>query len=59
MLFQVKILKEDGTEAKPKELGRIVIKLPLPPGTILTLWNNDQVFKDLYFKKYKVSHFKK
>lgn len=35
------------------ELGRIVIKLPLPPGTIQTLWENDQLFLKTYFEKYK------
>ena len=48
----VRVLRDDGQEAKPNELGRIVIKQPLPPGTILTLWENDQLYSDLYFKSY-------
>lgn len=45
-------MKEDNSEAGPRELGRIVIKLPLPPGTMSTLWENDALFKSLYFTSY-------
>ncbi len=37
-----RILKEDGGEARVNELGRVVCKLPMPPGTLSTLykgWN--------------------
>jgi propionyl-CoA synthetase len=51
--YEIKILKDDNTEAKTNELGRIVIKLPLPPGTIQTLWENDELFEKTYFQKYK------
>lgn len=35
-------------ELKRGEVGALVIKLPLPPGTFPTLWNNDQGFLDSY-----------
>ncbi|KAA0184240.1 Propionate-CoA ligase [Fasciolopsis buskii] len=35
-----------------KSLYRIVVKLPMPPGTALTLWNDDRRFGELYFKTY-------
>ena len=41
-LFQdmmLKIIKPDQSLAKPNEMGDIVVKLPLPPGTFPTLWN--------------------
>lgn len=50
--YDVRVLKDPTTEAEPKELGRIVIKLPLPPGTMTTLWENDELFKTLYFKEF-------
>jgi propionyl-CoA synthetase len=52
--FDLRILKDEHslTEAKRNEVGRIVIKLPLPPGTISTLWENDQLFVSTYFKSY-------
>ena len=31
--YDVKIIKPDQTLAKPNEMGDIVVKLPLPPGT--------------------------
>lgn len=34
------------------ELGTIVIKLPLPPGTLTTLWNNDALYKRTYLEAY-------
>ena len=43
--YDVKIIKPDQTIAKPNEMGDIVVKLPLPPGTFPTLWNADQRYK--------------
>ena len=34
--YDVKIIKPDHTIAKPNEMGDIVVKLPLPPGTFPT-----------------------
>lgn len=50
----VKVLHPDGTEAAPNELGRIVVKLPLPPGTMSTLYRNDELFNKTYFQKFAV-----
>ena len=33
--YDVKIIKPDNSIAKPNEMGDIVVKLPLPPGTFL------------------------
>jgi len=49
------VLRQDGSEAKPLELGRIACKLPLPPGTLSTLYEADDRFRMTYFQKYKVS----
>ena len=51
--YDVKIIKSDKTLAKPNEMGDIVVKLPLPPGTFPTLWNADQRYKDNYMSNYK------
>lgn len=48
----MRILRDTNTEANANELGRIVIKLPLPPGTMSTLWENDELFRSVYFKSY-------
>ncbi|XP_033103657.1 acyl-CoA synthetase short-chain family member 3, mitochondrial-like [Anneissia japonica] len=50
--WNVKILGSDGEVLKPDELGTIAVKLPLPPGAFSTLWEADDRFKDLYFKKF-------
>jgi len=50
--YNIKILKSDGKEAKPNEMGDVVVKLPLPPGTFPTLWNADQKYKDNYMSTY-------
>lgn len=50
--YDVRILKEDGSEARPNELGRIVIKLPLPPGVMSTLFQAPERFCEVYFTRY-------
>ena len=51
--YDVKIIKPDNTLAKPNEMGDIVVKLPLPPGTFPTLWNADQRYKENYMTNYE------
>ena len=50
--YDVKVLKEDGSEAKRGEMGDICVKLPLPPSTFPTLWNADQRYKENYMTTY-------
>ena len=50
--YDVKIIKPDQTLAKPNEMGDIVVKLPLPPGTFPTLWNADKRYQENYMTKY-------
>ena len=42
--FNVQILDTNGKQAGPNETGLVTVKLPLPPGTLPTLWNADQRF---------------
>jgi len=46
--YDVRILDEEGTEQGPGQFGRIMIKLPLPPGCLTTLWQNDDRYRDAY-----------
>ena len=50
--FEVHILDEAGHEMKPGELGAIAIKLPLPPGTLPTLWNAEDRFRKSYLEHF-------
>ena len=51
--YDVKIIKPDHSIAKPNEMGDIVVKLPLPPGTFPTLWNADDRYKKTYMTNYE------
>lgn len=50
--WNFKVVTENNTEAAPGEMGRIVAKLPLPPGFMTTLYKNENRFIELYFSKY-------
>ncbi|XP_074660739.1 acyl-CoA synthetase short-chain family member 3, mitochondrial-like isoform X2 [Tubulanus polymorphus] len=50
--WDVKVLKKDMTECDKSELGNIVVKLPLPPGSFSTIYKNDERFKHLYFENF-------
>jgi propionyl-CoA synthetase len=50
--FDVDILSDSGEPVPPGELGNLILKTPLPPGTLLTLYNNDQGFVDTYLKRF-------
>jgi len=50
--WDIRVIREDQTEAEPNELGRIVAKLPMPPGCMSTLFKADQRFVDTYFSAY-------
>ncbi|MBB5515049.1 propionyl-CoA synthetase [Rubricella aquisinus] len=46
--YDVQILDEGGHPMKPGELGAVCVKLPLPPGTLPTLWNAEERFRKSY-----------
>ena len=46
--WDVRILGEDGHEVEAGTLGAIAVKLPLPPGTLPTLWNAEARFRKSY-----------
>jgi propionyl-CoA synthetase len=46
--YQVDILDNDGKPLPANTEGIVAIKLPLPPGTLPTLWQNDDKFKESY-----------
>ncbi|SLN70206.1 propionyl-CoA synthetase [Roseisalinus antarcticus] len=46
--YDVQILGEDGHALPDGELGAIAVKLPLPPGTLPTLWNAEDRFRKSY-----------
>ena len=46
--YDIQVLDTDGTPLPAGELGAIAIKLPLPPGTLPTLWKADDRFVKSY-----------
>ncbi|MEF3046850.1 propionate-CoA ligase PrpE [Pseudotabrizicola sp. L79] len=50
--FDVQVLDEGGHPVAPGTLGAIAIKLPLPPGTLPTLWNAEERFKKSYLNHF-------
>ncbi|MDX1785150.1 MAG: propionate-CoA ligase PrpE [Roseovarius sp.] len=46
--YDVQILDDNGQPMKPGELGAIAIKLPLPPGTLPSLWNAEARYVKSY-----------
>ncbi|RBI75674.1 propionyl-CoA synthetase [Roseovarius sp. TE539] len=50
--YDVQILDDAGNELGPNELGAIAIKLPLPPGTLPTLWNAEDRFRKSYLNTF-------
>ena len=50
--YDVKILDDEGNELGPNQEGNIVVKLPLPPGTLATLWRNEERFLSSYMSAF-------
>lgn len=46
--YDVQILDEGGHEMPAGTLGAIAVKLPLPPGTLPTLWNAEDRYRKSY-----------
>ena len=50
--WDVEVLGPDGTPLGPGEIGALVAKLPLPPGTLLTLYNDDARYEEAYLQEF-------
>ncbi|MBE9576645.1 acetate--CoA ligase [Flavobacterium proteolyticum] len=55
--YDIRIFGENGQELGPNEEGYVVIKLPLPPGTLLDLWKDNERFKAGYLNKFPGYYF--
>ncbi|MFB4204796.1 propionyl-CoA synthetase [Arhodomonas sp. KWT2] len=49
--YRVRVLDDDG-EPAAGQIGNIVVQLPLPPGTLPTLWNDDERFERSYLSTF-------
>jgi len=50
--YDLRILDEQGYDVPQGQNGSICIKLPMPPGCLPTLWNNDEGFRASYLDDY-------
>ena len=50
--YDVRVVNDEGKELPAGEEGNIVIKLPLPPGTLATLWRNEDRFISSYMSTF-------
>ena len=50
--YDIHVLDATGKEVPRGETGNIVVKLPLPPGCFVTLYNNDADYVKTYFTAY-------
>jgi acyl-coenzyme A synthetase/AMP-(fatty) acid ligase len=50
--YNIAVLSEEGVRVKQGDEGYIAVKLPLPPGCLPQLWNNDYRFRKGYLEKF-------
>ncbi|MBU2404278.1 MAG: AMP-binding protein, partial [Alphaproteobacteria bacterium] len=50
--YDVQVLDDAGHPVERGTLGNVVLKLPLPPGCLPTLWNADQRFRQAYLDEF-------
>ncbi|GAC1329809.1 MAG: propionyl-CoA synthetase [Mycobacteriales bacterium] len=47
--YHLQVLDDDGTPIEDGEPGTLAVKLPLPPGTLASLWRDKERFVESYF----------
>ena len=50
--YRVEVLDKEGNVLPAEREGNIVIKLPLPPGTLTTLWQDAQKYQEEYLDRF-------
>jgi propionyl-CoA synthetase len=50
--WDVRVLDPAGAELPPGQVGALVVKLPMPPGSSPTLWNADERFRETYLSAF-------
>ena len=50
--YDLRIFDDDGNELGPDAEGNVVIKGPLPPGNLPTIWGDHRRFEDAYWSRY-------
>ena len=50
--YDLRCVDDDGVEVAAGDLGQLVFKLPMPPGTLTTLYNANDRFREAYLSKF-------
>lgn len=50
--YDIQVLDDAGHPVEAGTLGNIVVKLPLPPGNLPTLWNAEERFQESYLNEF-------
>ena len=50
--YEIHVVDEAGRQVGPNTTGAIVVKLPLPPGCLPTLWENEAGFRESYLSEF-------
>jgi propionyl-CoA synthetase len=50
--WDVRVMDREGDELPSGEIGALVVKLPMPPGSSPTLWNADERFREVYLSAF-------
>jgi len=51
--YDICVLDDEGSELPRGQSGNIMVRLPLPPGNLSTLWGNQQRFHDAYLSRFE------
>ncbi len=51
--YDIRVLDDEGREVPRGQSGYIMVKLPLPPGNLNTLWGNQQRYREAYLTRFE------
>jgi len=51
------VVDDKGNSCAPGQRGVMVVSPPLPPGALLTVWGDDQAYKEVYWTKFKGKYY--
>ncbi len=54
--YDVRVVDDEGRPLPPGRTGHVVLGLPLPPGCLTTLWNDDEGFRRAYLSRFPGSY---
>jgi propionyl-CoA synthetase len=50
--YDIQVVDDGGAAKQAGEIGNIVVKLPLPPGCLPTLWQNEDLYRKAYLEEF-------